>query len=321
MKVIVESPVAKEGVELLKDEGYEVVEIYEDDPEVLLEEIGSVDAILARPTGARVTAEVLREGDRLQVVSIHGVGCENVDIDMATEEGIYVLNTPNANTEAVVEHTFGLMSNLSKRILEADRATRNGDYETRDQYIGVEMKGKTLGVIGLGRIGLEVGRRLGRACGMEVVGCDPYLGASEFPDEIEYAEDLEKIFEVSDFITVHCPLTEGTEGLIGQEELHKMKESAFLINVARGGIVDEDALVDALKEGEIRGAAIDVFKEEPPADDHPLFDLNNVIVTPHTAWLTEEARRRMSTGAAEGIITVLRGDIPEHTVNQAVCEE
>lgn len=319
-KVVVEAPVAEEGVKLLKEQGYEIAKIFEDNPEALLAEAKDCDAILARPTGARVSAEVLKEAERLQVVSIHGVGCENVDIETATEEGILVLNTPYANTEAVVEHTLGLISNLAKRILEADRATRSGNYETRDQYIGVEMKGKKLGVVGLGKIGLEVGKKLGRACEMEVLGCDPYIDPSDVPDEIEFTEWLDKVFEESDFITVHCPLTEGTEGLIGEEKLNKMKRSAFLINVARGGIVDEDALVQALKVGEIRGAALDVFKNEPPAEDHPLFDLDNVIVTPHTAWLTEEARKRMSTGAAEGIINVLNGATPEHPVNSKALE-
>ncbi len=273
--------------------------------EEVLPIIGDVAGIIIRANG-QITRRLMENAPCLKVVGRHGVGLDNVDVAAATELGITVVNTPEANAEAVAEHTLGLMIALSKRIGEGDRALRAGNWDARYTLIGHELRGCTLGVIGCGRIGSRVAHMAHAAFDMQVVYHDviayPKLEAELGAERVE----LEKLLRRSDVVTLHVPLTPATQGLIGEKELALMKPTAFLINTSRGPVVDEAALVEALRSGQIAGAGLDVYSTEPLPADSPLLSMENVLFTPHMAAHTEEALRNMSL-VAEDIIAVLEG--------------
>ena len=303
---------------MLDEAGLNPVRMSEHHEEALLEEVEDAVAILVRT--AEIPESVIRKGKNLKVIGRHGVGVDNIDMETATELGIVVVNAPESNVESVAEHTIGFMIAAGKKMLKADQAQREGRYEVRNEYIGTELKEKTLGTVGIGRIGSEVVKKAQAAFDMDVQAYDPYLTQDDMPEGVELVEDLNELLATSDFVSIHCPLTEGTRGLIGAEELSQMNSSAFLINVARGGIVKEDALIEALKEGTIEGAATDVFEEEPPSKDNPLFDILDIVVTPHMASHTHTSMLKMATHPAEGIIDVLEGRKPKFPVNPEVLE-
>lgn len=256
----------------------------------------------------------------LKVISRHGVGVENIDIDYASSKKIPVLNTAGANTESVAEHALGAMLAISKRIVENDGKTRKGLFNQRDNLIGMELFGKKLGVIGYGKIGAEVARKCKVALSMDVTAFDPFVDEETLKkSDIKKAHNLDDILNC-DYVAVFVPLTPSTENLISEDEFKKMKKNSFLIHMSRGGVVDEDALASALANGTIRGAAIDVFKEEPPRENHKLFELENLIVTPHTAAHTEEAFRNMAMWSARGAVDFLQGrtDTVANLVNKNI---
>lgn len=281
----------------------------------LLQEIPSADALLVRMP---ITPEAIRAGTRLRVVARHGVGLDYIPVDTCTELGIPVVFTPDANTESVAEHVIGTMISLAHHISRADRAVRAGRWHERDRLMGVDLRGRTIGIIGVGRIGARVAEICRTAFGMHVLGFDTHLDAETVRSRGAEPRPLESLLAESDFVTLHTPSTPENRHLLNQRTLGAMKRGAFLINHARGALVDTDALTHALETGHLAGAAVDVLEVEPPPPELALLRLPNVIVTPHSAALTDEAMRRMGCDAGEDILRVLRGERPLSCANPQV---
>ncbi len=280
----------------------------------LIKEVKEVEGIIVRANG-KVSRKMMESAPKLKVIGRHGVGMENIDLEAATEKGIWVVNTPDANDLSVAEHFFGLALILSKMLMKADIALREGRFEVRYQYIGKELHEKTLGILGFGRIGRAVGRIGHKGFDMKVLYYDA-VRYEETEKEIKAEKvGLEELLTRSDYISINLPMLPATKGLLKAREFGLMKPSAYIINLARGPIWDERDLYAVLKEGKIAGAGSDVYEVEPAAKDHPLFQLENFVGTPHMAAHTHEALRRMSL-VAEDIIRVLDGKAPLHPVNQ-----
>ncbi len=312
-KVLIPEHVSQAGQEYLRDKGYEVKLGSGTTAEILKEEVRDCQGILART--AMFTAEVMEAGPELRVIARHGVGVDNIDIDAATRLGIQVTNAPESNSGSVAEHTIGLIIAVAKHMLRHDRELRAANFAIRNQLPGIDLENKVLGIIGTGRIGRLVAKKAAGGLDMKVIGFDPYVGAPRV-DGIEMVSSLEELLKISDVVTLHLPATKETIGLIGPEELELMQPHAILINAARGGIVDEKALAEALSGKTITAAGLDVFADEPPDPSNPLFTMDNVIVTPHSAALTHECMDRMSLHAAQGIHEVLSGKAPTWPVNK-----
>ncbi len=303
--------------ELLEQSGHQVVESPLDRPLKEAEMVGLVSDVDGAILGLdEVTAKVIAAGKRLKVISRYGAGVDNVNLEAATAAGVAVTNTPGANSIAVAELTLGLMLSLARRIPQHNASTRAGSWS---RVTGIELAGKTLGIVGLGQISREVIRRAS-AFGMRIVVQTGY------PDEkladqygVEYLP-LERLLREADFVSLHCAVTPERADLIGGEELKAMKPTSYLINTARGGLVDEEALYRALQEGWIAGAAMDAFKEEP-ATASPLVGLDNFIATPHIGATTHESVLRMGIRAVENALQVLRGERPPYVVNPEVYEK
>lgn len=312
-RILVSDKVTPEGIEILQAGGeFEVVDDPEITPERLAEVIGGFDALVIR-SRSRVTAEMLKESGRLKVIGRAGVGVDNVDVPAATEHGIIVMNTPEGNTLSTAEHTISMMFSLVRNIPQGDRTMKEGRWEKK-ALTGLELHGKTLGIIGLGKIGREVASRM-QAFGMKILGSDPYVTAAAAEKlGIELAE-IDDICRKADIITVHTPLTPETRGLINARRLAMMKPTAVLINCARGGIIDETDLLEALKSKRIVGAALDVFVEEPLPKDHPFRKLDNIVLTPHLAASTTEAQEKVTRDVAHQIVEFLRGGMIRNAVN------
>ena len=257
-----------------------------------------------------------RAGPSLKVIARHGIGVDNVDLAAATERGILVVNTPDAPTESTAEHAVALLLALAKQVAAGDRNLRGAANIPHSRLQGTELRGRVLGVVGFGRIGRRVAEICGDGLQMQVIAFDPYLNQALAPmTEVEVVDNLETLLDRADVVSLHPALTPKTRHLIGQPELHRMKPTAFLINVSRGPVVDEVALVEALEAGQLAGAAMDVFDPEPPASDNPLFRLPNVVATPHISSFTDLGRQAMSQGAVEQTLQVLRGERPSSLVN------
>jgi D-3-phosphoglycerate dehydrogenase len=283
--------------------------------ESLVREIGDADALLVRMP---ISPEVIRAGRKLRVVARHGVGLDYIPVQTCTELGIPVVFTPDANTESVAEHVVGTMIMLGHEIGRADRAVRAGRWNVRDGIMGIDIRGRTIGIVGLGRIGARVAEICGSAFSMRVLAFDAHLDHPTIRDRGAEPRSLDALLAESDFVTLHVPLTAETRHLLDARALSHMKPGAYLINHARGGLIDTDALMQALQSGRLRGAALDVLEQEPPRGDLPLIHLENIVVTPHSAALTDEAMRRMATDAGEDILRVLRGQRPKACANPAV---
>ncbi len=277
----------------------------------ILRLIGDVEGLIIRSNG-RVTRKILEAAPNLKVVGRHGVGVDNIDCQAAQDLGITVVYTPGANTEAVAEYCVGLMLALARHIVQGDKALRSGDWRARYRLIGTELFGKTLGVVGFGRIGQRVARICHDAFAMQVL----YFDIVEYPDVASQIGarrvSLDELLRTADIVSLHVPLLPETRGLINEENLRKMKRSALLINTSRGPVVDQEALIRALQEGWIAGAALDVFDPEPLPQDSPLLRLDNVVVTPHMAAHSEEGLVRMGMAVAEDVMRVIRGEPPVH---------
>lgn len=261
-----------------------------------------------------VDASVIRAANRLRVIARYGAGVDQVDIGSATERGIVVTNTPGTNSVAVAELTIALMLSLARDIIIANAAVKRGEWPTLD---GIGMQGRTMGLIGFGWVGREVARRL-KGFGCRVLAFDPYVG-TEIADEYGVRlVSLEALLPDADFVSLHAPATHETVGMVDEIFLSRMKKGAFLINTARGELVDEPALIRALESGHVQGAALDCFSQEPPAKDNPLFGFSQVIVTPHTAAHTDEGINRMGWTALQCCLAALRGEQPQHVVNPEV---
>lgn len=263
----------------------------------------------------RATARFLAGAPNLLVISSNGAGHDTVDVRACTEAGVIVVHQSGANANAVAEHALGLILSLSKKIGPADRQMRRALIRKRTDLIGNDVAGKTLGIVGFGNIG----RRLAAICasgfGMPILACDPYVASDEMTARGVEKVDLDSLLDRADFVSVHCPLDAGTRGMIGAPQFERMKRSAFFISTARGGIHDEAALVAALASGQIAGAGLDVFDVEPPPLDHPLMRFDTVVMTPHIAGVTVEARTNIARQAALQLVTILAGGRPLRLVN------
>jgi D-3-phosphoglycerate dehydrogenase len=313
-RILVTEPIHNAGVELLKQEA-EVV-FREGRPlDELIRELGAIDGIVVRT--ARIGAEVMDLLPGLKVIGKHGVGYDNIDVDAATQRGVAVVFTPGANSISVAEHALTLMMNLANKVSLAHLEIREGRLGEQKRYMGNELNGKTLGLIGLGRIGRHLAKCCRLAFDMRVVAYDPYVKES---DEVELCS-LEEVLSKADFLSIHVPLTPETKDIVAARELAMMKPTAFLINTSRGGVVNEEDLYQALKDGQLAGAGLDVFVKEPPQAANPLVQLDNVIATPHTGAVTEEAMERMAAMAAEEVLAVLAGRVPRNLVNPQVFDK
>jgi D-3-phosphoglycerate dehydrogenase len=311
MKVVVADPIHKAGVEFLRREGMDVVVATDMERQELLKELEEADALLVR-SRTKVTQEVLERAGRLRVIGRAGVGVDNIDLEAATRQGVVVVNAPEASTITVAEHTIGLILALARRIPFANASLKAGRWEKK-KFLGCELRGKTLGVIGLGRIGTQVALKA-KAFDMKILAYDPYISEGYGRDMGIEVAGLEEVLRRADFITLHVPLTDKTRGLIGREEFAKMKDGVYIVNCARGGILVESALIEALDSGKVAGAAIDVFEVEPPLG-RPILKAEKVVVTPHLGASTEEAQRYASTIACEEVVKVLRSEPPRNVVN------
>jgi D-3-phosphoglycerate dehydrogenase / 2-oxoglutarate reductase len=310
-RILVSDPVAAEGVEILKQAG-QVDVITGMTKEELIACIGNYDALAVR-SETKATAEVLEAAKNLKIIGRAGVGVDNIDVPVATNKGIIVVNSPEGNTIAAAELTMALLLSLSRNIPQAYSSLRQGEWK-RSKYVGTEVYKKTLGVIGLGKIGREVAKRA-QAFGMNVVAFDPFLTADSAQKMGIELSKLEDLLKVSDYITLHLPLNKDTKYLIGAKELAMMKPTARIINVARGGVIEEAALAAAVEAGTIAGAAIDVFEQEPTPSDNPLLKLDNTVTTPHLGASTAEAQINVAIDIAEQIVDVLNGKPARSAVN------
>lgn len=311
MRVLVAEAISQKGIELLRAEHQ--VDVKKLTKEELLEEIGLYDAVITR-SETKITAEVLRAGARLKVVGRAGVGVDNIDVEAATERGVVVVNVPGANTLSTAEHAFGLLLSLARHIPQAHNALVKDGRWDRKTYVGTEVYGKALGIIGLGRIGTEVAIRA-RAFGMKLFAYDPYVSAARAEQlGVTLVPAVADLLPNVDFLSIHAAKTAESAKLIGRPELARMRRGARIINCARGGMVDEDALYEAIVEGQIGGAALDVFATEP-CTEHRLFTLPNVIATPHLSASTVEAQEANGTYIAQYVLRVLAGELVPEAVN------
>jgi D-3-phosphoglycerate dehydrogenase / 2-oxoglutarate reductase len=310
MKVLATDHVPEVGIEPLRD----IAQVdckFGIKPEDLITIIGDYDALLVR-SQTKVTKEVIQAGKKLQVIARAGVGIDNVDVEEATHHGIVVVNAPTGNTISAAEHAVALMLAMARYIPQANASLKSGLWK-RTEFTGVEVRGKTLGVIGLGNVGSNVARRA-RGFEMKILGFDPFVSA-DYASKIQVElVPLEQLLKESDFISLHIPLIASTKGLIGAKEIAMLKPGARIINTARGGLIDEDALVKAVKEKKIAGAAIDVFTQEP-CTKSILFEPDNIIVTPHLGASTAEAQVTATRDVVEQIIDVFNGCSPRYAVN------
>lgn len=315
-RLLITDTIDDAGLEILRKSG-EVEIVYEPGltGEALLEAVSKAEAMITR-SGTAVTPELLEAGENLRVVARAGVGLDNVDVAAATARGVLVINTPTANIISATEHTMGLMLSVLRNIPEADGSVRRGEW-TRSKFTGRELYGKKLGIIGFGRIGSRVAKRA-RSFDAEILACDPYIAESVAERAGARYVDLDELLVESDIITVHTPLTDETRGMLGADEIAKMKDGVVVLNVARGGIYDETALAEALEQGRVAAAGIDVFAEEPPPEDHPLLNAPNVCLTPHLGANTTEAQERVATQTAEMLLEALRGSLFVSAVNLPV---
>ncbi|WP_241078868.1 phosphoglycerate dehydrogenase [Natranaerofaba carboxydovora] len=309
-KILVSDSLNEEGLKKFTDE-YQVDYKTNLSQEELVEVIGEYEALLVR-SGTQVTEEVLKAGKNLKVVGRAGVGTDNIAVDAATKEGILVLNAPGGNTIAAAEHAIAMMFATARKIPQANMRLKDGKWEKKP-FMGVELYQKKLGILGLGRIGSEVAKRA-KGLEMDVIAYDPYITEMKTSKLQIDIRELEEVLEQADFISLHLPKTEETANLINKDSIETMKDGAFIINCARGGLIDEDALYNALKEGKLAGAALDVFDEEP-ITDYRLVELDNVVATPHLGASTREAQAMVAEDIVEQVIQALKGEPVNTAVN------
>src|SRR5579875_3038536 len=320
VKILITDRIAREGIDLLRAQlpDAQIDERHGLKPEQLKEIIGNYTALIVR-SATQVTADILAAATQLKIVGRAGVGVDNIDTEAATAAGIMVVNSPTGNIVAAAEHTIAMLMALARHIPEADASMKAGKWE-KSRFVGTEVRNKILGVIGLGKVGSEVARRA-QGLEMQVIAFDPFVSLENARKMGVSMFTLDEVLEQADFVTLHTSLTSGpsgTRGLIGARELALMKPTARLINCARGGLIDEEALLHALNEGRLAGAALDVFSQEPIRDNETLKLLlahERVIATPHLGASTEEAQVGVATDVAEQIVTVLRGGFPRAAVN------
>ncbi|CAM2803527.1 phosphoglycerate dehydrogenase [Paenibacillus sediminis] len=312
-KVLVSDPISDHGIQqLIEASDIEVVKNTGLSEDELVNIIGQFDALLVR-SQTKVTERILTAGHNLKVVGRAGVGVDNIDLQAATKRGIVVINAPDGNTITTCEHTFAMMMALARHIPQAYAKTVSGVWD-RKSYLGVELRNKTLGVLGMGRIGSEVAKRA-KAFGMDILGYDPFLTEDRAEKLGVKLATVDDIIRNADFMTVHTPLTPETRHMISRPQFEVMKKGMRIINCARGGIIDEMALIEAINEGIVAGAAFDVFEQEPPQQDHPFLNHPKIIVTPHLGASTVEAQENVAIDVSEQVIHILRNEPFKNAVN------
>ncbi len=319
-RILVADGLSARGLQpLAADPRFEIIERTGLSADELVDALVDVDGVIVR-SATRITRDALVRANRLRVIGRAGVGVDNIDVPAATERGIAVLNAPSGNTISAAELTFALILAMARRISAADRSMKAGGWD-RKRFNGSELYGKTLGLVGAGRIGSEVARRA-RAFGMRVVAYDPYLTEDRARELDVQRVTIDTLLERADVVTVHVPLTDATRGLIGAAQLARLKPGATIVNTARGGIVEEAALIAALQEGRLAAAALDVFSKEPLPADHPLRSLDNVVLTPHLGASTAEAQENVALEIAEAIRdALLHGDLSRAVNAPAIAGE
>lgn len=311
MRILIADAINEKGIDNLK----EVADVVEDTSitrEELLNTISEYDGIVVR-SRTKLDKEIIDRADNLKIIARAGVGVDNIDLDAATEKGVLVVNSPESTSITVAEHTMGLLLSLARKLSIADKSVKEGKWEKK-KFMGTELRNKTIGVIGMGRIGSQVVNRC-KAFEMDAIVYDPYLPKEAANQMGVVLTDLESVLKNADFITIHVPLTPETKHLISDHEFEIMKDGAFIANCSRGGIIDEDALYRALSGNMIGGAALDVYEVEPPVSDSKLFELDNVILTPHIAASTREAQRDAAIIVADEIIELAKGGTPQNVLN------
>lgn len=298
MKVLVSDPIAPQGIQILKDAGIEVVEKTGLTPEELAQVIPEFDGIIVR-SATKVRKQAIDAAKNLKVIGRAGIGLDNIDQEAARSKGIKIVNTPTATSISVAELALGMMFAAARRLPQASLSTKAGKWEKK-KFKGFELFGKKLGIIGIGRIGTELAKRA-KALGMEVMAYDPYVKSSDYAQCV----DLDTLLKNSDYISLHIPRTEETEHILDKTAFDKMKDGVVIINCARGGVVDEEALYEAIKSGKVRIAAVDVYESEP-AKEHKLFELEQVIATPHIGAQTKEGQTRAGIQIAELVRDTLK---------------
>lgn len=309
-KVLLTQPIHQVGRELLAAEA-DVVTWAGAEVEPLARALENARAVIVR--SARLSEEIIRGAADLRIIVKHGAGYETIDVAAATACGVVVSSTPAANSQSVAEHALALLLTVARRIVDYTRDLTRGKMQPRQAYQGTELSGKVIGIIGLGESGYRLARMAIGGLGMRAIGYDPYR--EPWPEGIQRTQDLESLLGAADFVSVHVPLTKETRDLIGPVALAQMKPTCVLVNTSRGGIVDETALAEAIREGRLAGAGLDVVADEPIRPDHPLAGLPNVVLTPHVAGVTEESMVRMARDSADEVLRVLRGEPPRYPLN------
>ena len=309
-KILLSKPIHPQAMRLLQGK-VELVTLSDSSDECARRMAADADGVILR-TNISFTRQLMDAAPLCRIISRTGVGVDNIDVAAATEKGIMVCNTPGANTNSVAEQTLALILACAKRLLPLDSAVRAGNWKVRNAAATVDIDGKILGLVGLGRIGVEVARRC-RCFGMRVIGYDPLVKTA---DGIELRVDIEDVFREADFVSLHVPYMEETHHLVGGGLLRLMKADGYLINTSRGSVVEEKALAELLRAGGIAGAGLDVLEQEPPAPDNPLFRLDNVILTPHTAALSRECEMKVAIEAAQAVLDFVEGRAPSAVFNR-----
>lgn len=319
-KVLLTHPIHPQAMKILEDSVEEIVIAPNAERETILNLVDEkVEGIIVR-FYVSIDRELLERGKGLKVIARHAVGTELIDLTAATELGIQVVNTPSSTSTSVAEHVLAFILMLAKKLPFADAQLRTGNYGVKDTYSPDDIEGKTLGLIGFGRIGCEVAKRCG-AFGMRVIAFDQFAGNEAFRSfNVQRCWSVDEVLAEADFVSLHVPLTPETNNLIGKEQLKMMKKGAWLINCSRGGVVNEKDLTEALNNNLLNGAALDVFNEEPPVMTDPLFSRETFIGTPHMAGLTKDGVRKMSLEVVQQLLKVLCGETPNSLVNRDVLK-
>jgi D-3-phosphoglycerate dehydrogenase len=321
MNILLPQTIASEAVHLIEQADHTVMVAPHATTETILPLIKDAHGLILR-TGISITSDLLSEAERLLIIARTGAGLDNVDVEAATEKQIIVTSNLGVNTISVTEHILALILAISKKLRILDMAVRSYNFGIRYQNLPRDLNEKKIGLLGFGRIGSEVARICHQIFSMQVAAFDPYLSddiKATYAGWVKFV-DMDTLFSISDVLSIHVPLTKNTHHLVGRSHICMMKRDAVLINTSRGGIVDESALIKALQDKKIAGAALDVFSEEPVPADNPLLKLENVILTPHTAALTSECVTRMAIEAAQCVLDVFAGIKPPNVANQQVLE-
>lgn len=306
--------IAADGINILGAKGYDLFTFKNYNHKSSTFKYAEYEALLVR--GTSINRALIEKMHNLKIIARCGIGTDNIDIQAATDNNVLVCNVPDSNCISVAEYVIGMMISLARHINKSDHTLRNNNFNARQHYIGEVLKGKTVGIIGFGKIGQMVARKCSRGFDMKVLVFDPYIKNNISDEKVTLMRNRDDLLKKSDFVTLHLPFNPSLYHVINEETFKKMKKNSYIINCARGGLIDEGALVKAIKNGDISGAGIDVYEDEPPEVNHDLWRLENVVVTPHIAGSTSESLLSMTKGAAKEIVRVFEGKQPKNPLNK-----